>query len=900
MIDSKIPAWRRYLRFIRPNVQADIDEELGFHLTERIEELIAAGHTLDVARAQALDEFGDVTSVRAGLRQIDERVQSRSSRFESLAVVGREIRYSIRRLVRQPAFTVPAVVTLALGLASTAVVYSLLDAVVLRPLPYPNAEQLVSLSSPMPALKDRWGLARHQLFFYKQNARTIEDLALFRFNTVTVMGDGGVHAAERSAAAVVSASIFNVLGIRPLYGRLLTPEDNLSEPAAAVVLGFDYWMRRFGGDRAVLGRTMEIEGFPQQIVGILPAGANLPDQRVDLWVPDYIDPAMPARNNHVRGAIARLRAGLSAADAQRELAPLVRRMDEVFPEAYPNHWIERTGFTTAVVPLRDEVVGATVTRALWILFASVTILMLIAAANVTSLFIVRADARRREVALRAAIGARRGHLALHLMSEGVLVAFLAGALALVATVVSLRLFAVVATDQIPRLAEVHMSWRTAAVVAAAALTTGIAFGLIPLAQSQSDAAVLRESSRGLTLSRRRVAVRGALVVAQVALALVLLAGAGLMMRSFQKLRSTRLGFDPQSVTTLALSLPNAKYQNAQLASAFFKALSSRIGAVPGVQSVGFSALIPLTGKEGCTGVMTRQPSADGRREKCVSTSWASPGYFATIRNPVRGRAPDWTETENGLAGVVVTRALADVFWPGEDPIGRGVRCCTTGTEEYTVVGVADDVHDEGLDAPPMQAVYFPLVPKKGVPVEGVPTYMNLVVRAPTIGVPELSAIVQRLVSEIDPQVPIANPRSMDDVVGRSMAKRTFTLMLLAIAAAMALILSAVGLYGVISYVVGHRRGEIGIRMALGARASQVALMVVRQSMGLVSLGIVLGLAGAIATTRVLRALLFEVSPTDPVVLIVVSALLLLLAAVASFAPTRQAARTNPLEALRAD
>jgi predicted permease len=489
---------------------------------------------------------------------------------------------------------------------------------------------------------------------------------------------------------------------------------------------------------------------------------------------------------------------------------------------------------------------------------------------------------------------------LHHLSEGVVIALLAGSLAVTLAVVALRVLATIAPAGLPRLSEVGFGWQDGALVVAVAIVVGIILALIPLAHMRVDQSALREGSRGLTLSRRRVAVRGALVVGQVALAMVLLAGAGLLLRSFQKLRAVSLGFDPAGVTTMVVALPAARYREYERASAYWEQLALRLAAVPGVEKVGFSGGIPLTGKQGCTGVNTDRPSPTGRREACITNLQAAPGYFAAMKIRVRGHEPDWTEVHQRAGGAVVTRALAEVLWPGEDPIGKGIRCCRPGPPYYTVVGVADDVHDDGLDAPPLQAVYFPLVPIEGAPIEDLPLYMHLVVRAANIAPASLTTIVQRLAGELDPQVPVDNARSMDDVVARSMAKRTFTLMLLGVAASMALLLSAVGLYGVISYVVGNRRGEIGIRMALGASASRVARMVVLQSLTLVALGVGLGLVGAIAGTRVLQSLLFGVTPTDPMVLGAVTVLLLLLAVGASFAPTRRAVQVDPAEVMRAE
>lgn len=895
---AKTPAWRRYLRFLRPDVQGDIDDELRFHFDERIEALIAAGVSPSDARRQALTEFGDVPAVRENLRSIDERIFTRRTRLEDLMAFGQEVQHALRRLARAPGFTLPAVLALALGMAATTTVYALLDAVVLSPLPYPRADRLVSLSSPMPKIKDTWGIARHQLFYYKQNARALEDLALYRSSDATVTHGDDSQPAKRVQVANVSASIFSVLGIRPFVGRLLAADDNLSEMPQVVVLGYDLWLSRFGGDAAIVGRTIHVEGFPVQVVGVAEKGAGLPDQRIDLWVPDYVNPAMTAINNHTRAAVGLLRPGFTAADLERELAPLVLRMEEVFPSAYPNHWIRDSGFSTKVTTLRDEVVGATITRALWILFASVAIVLAIAAANVANLFIVRTDARRREVAVRSALGASRMQLAFHHVSEGIVVAVGAGLLATLLAATALRVVARMAPSGLPRVGEVGFGWSDVAFILTVSLVVGTLLGLLSLAYSRRDLSALRDGGRGLTLSRQRVLMRGALVAGQVALALVLLAGAALMFRSFQNLRSVRLGFDPAGVSTMVVSLPAAKYRTAEQASAFYEQLQLRLTNTPGIKSASVTSRIPLIGKEGCTGVIGEGARASGKPEACVTNLQSAPGYFETLGTTVRGRIPTWADLHSHSGAVVVTKALAELLWPGEDALGKGIRCCMPGAVYYRIVGIAEDVHDAGLDEPPMQGVYFPLEPIPDAHIEGQPLYMYLVIRAPSMSIASLTPIVQRILTDLDPDIPISDPESMMGVVGRSMAKRTFTLMLLAVAASMALLLSAVGLYGVISYVVGQRRNEIGIRMALGATSRDVARMVMRQSLTFVAIGVAIGLGSAVASTRVLQSLLFGVSPTDPLVLLAVSALLLVLGVVASFAPTRRATRVDPIETLR--
>ncbi|MEO7962282.1 MAG: ADOP family duplicated permease, partial [Gemmatimonadaceae bacterium] len=777
--------------------------------------------------------------------------------------------------------------------------YTLLDAVVISPLPYPHAEQLVSLASPMPKLHDTWGIARHQLFYYKKNAPSIEDMALYRSNNVTLMGDGSGHPSERVASASVSASVFNVLGTRPHLGRLLLPSDNLVRPEQVTVLGYDMWVSRFGADSSLIGRTIDVDGFPLQVVGVLQQGAHLPDQRVDLWLADYIDPAQAPMNNHVRSSIVRLAAGRTADDLRRELAPLVVRMEELFPQAYPNHWIRDSGFSTSVTPLQEEVVGATVTRALWILFGAVLILFLIAIANVGNLFLVRGESRQREVTLRAALGADRAHLAFHYLSDALLVSLIAGLVASVLVALGVRELAANAPAGLPRLGEVQATWASAALTIGVSLATGVVLALIPMFTMRADLTALRESGRRFTASRARLAARGALVIGQVALAVLLLDGAALMRQSFQRLRAVRLGFDPAAVTTMSLALPNATYRDFVSAATFQQQLASQLTQVSGITSVGFVTQLPLTGHSGCTGVHTDGRSAAGVREGCVSNMQVGPDYFATMRTALTGRAPTWRETLAG-DGVVVTHALATVLWPGVNPIGQGIRCCRPGADYYTVVGVAEDVYDAGLDSPPMQAVYFPMVEKQGVPIEAYPNYTVLVVRAPALTSSAIVSQVQRIVGTIDPHVPLAEVRTMDDVVSHSMARRTFTLMLLAVAASAALLLSAVGLYGVISYIVMQRRNEIGIRIALGARTSSVAMMVAGQSGRLVVVGLVLGIGASLAGARVLGALLFGVSPTDPRALAMVAILLTGVAALASFAPTLRAAGVDPSEALRAE
>ncbi|HZI40384.1 MAG TPA: FtsX-like permease family protein, partial [Gemmatimonadaceae bacterium] len=571
----------------------------------------------------------------------------------------------------------------------------------------------------------------------------------------------------------------------------------------------------------------------------------------------------------------------------------------VFPHVYTPQMMKATRFTTQVKSLRDDVVGTLVTKALWILFGAVSVVLLIAAANVANLFLVRIETRRLEVAVRSAIGASRRDLAWHYLAESLALAGCAALGALAIAWMGLRLLVTLAPSDLPRLDEVHLRWASVAFTIGSALAAGVMLGLLPSMRGTVDLTLLREGGRGATGSRRRLAARNVLVVAQMALALVLLAAAGLLVRSLRNLRDVQPGFDATNVMTMSLALPNGRYRTAALASNFFEQLSSRIRALPGVKAVGFGGALPLESSELCTGAVVDIPGPSGERGDCVQMMQVTPGYFETLRIPVRGRAPDWSETALGGASAVVSGAFADRFWPDRDAIGRGVKCCNGSPPFYRISGITGPVRTHGLDRSPGQVVYFPMIPFATNPgIEGLPIFMRMVVRTSGARTDAVVPAIRRVVTELDPQVPITDVVPMEQLLATSLARRSFTMMLLATAAALALILSAVGIYGVISYVVAQRRGEIGIRMALGARTRQVRGLVVRQSLSLAAVGVAIGLAAAMATTRVLGALLFGVSPTDPLVLAVATVLLMTLAALASYFPARRASQVDPVETLR--
>ena len=891
--------FRRVFRlpFTRTRLARVIDDELRFHIEERIREFEARGMTPDQARVEVMRRFGDYDSYSREAKRIDEATIRTLNRTEMLNTVLRELRHASATLLRSPSFSAIALVTLALGLGATTAIFTLLDRVVLRPLPYPNAERLVHVGTLWPGVRAdaEFALSRGQFFYFKDKSRTLANIGLYDTDMLPIPGDGS-HPAERVRTLFASTSLFSVLGIAPERGRLFTADEGIPRRRTVAVLSHGYWQRRFGGDEHIVGKRLVLgDSLGYDIIGVLPPGANVPDFKADIWIPNWLDPAQPPQNNHTHFAIALARPGVSTSAVAEELKRLQKQFEQAWPDVYPQKFLDRTGFVLNVSSLHERVVGSKIARALWILFGAVAFVLLIAAANVANLFLVRIDARRREVALRKALGAGNGQLAVHYLTESVLLALAAAAGAVVMGYMLLKVVVALAPEGLPRLEEISLDWRSVAFCTALAMLSAIVFGLLPLGSADADVNMLREGARGLTSSRGRNAARRTLVVAQVALAVALFSGAMLMAKSYSRLRDVRPGFDAAGVVSMSIQLPYARTRTVEQRSSFWRQLSDRIGVVPGVVGAGGTEQLPLIGQSGCSVVKTDVPDAP---VQCVPTTVVTPGYFAAMGIRVRGREPDWSLTESGIGPVVVSKAFADQFFGDRDPIGRGVKINSDRIPFFQIVGVAEDVRANGLQKPPVNAVYFPVVPPKALPAWEAGYGLAFVVRAPSMSTAQVFNAVRRAVQEIDPSVPVDEPLAMEIVVSRSMAQTSFTMMLLMISASIALLLSAVGLYGVVSYMVAHRRAEIGIRMALGARVGEVTTMVLSQSLALATMGIIGGVVIALLGTKLMQSLLFEVSANDPAVLALASVALVSVAALASFAPARRAARVDPVEALR--
>ncbi len=885
----------------------ELDDELRFHLDGRVEELMEREHLARPdAEREAQRRFGDYETYRREMQHIDLAMRQRRNRMEVVETLRRETRHALRSLSRAPSFSVITLVTLMLGLGAATAIFTMLDRVVLRPLPYANSDRLIHLGTRWPGLKPdlEFDISTFMYFRFRSAATTLERVGIYRSSALPLPAADGFDA-ERVATAATSASIFSVLGIHPELGETYTDDDGLPLTPAVAVLSHELWMRRFGGDRSIIGRSIDVGAASVRVIGVLPAGARLPDATPQLWLPDHLIASDHARNAHTYRGVALMKRGVTPQQAGAELTTLVSQIVADNPDAYSDQFMKKTGFGFFVRPLRDEIVGPRVARVMWITFASVAIVLLIAAANVANLFLVRIEARRRDTAVRTALGAGRVQLAVHHLAESctLAIAAAAGALALAAGL--LRVALALAPSTLPRLDEVHLDWRSAVFCVATSVVAGIVFGLLPLVRSGLDLGALRDGGRSLTSSRARHAARQTLIVSQMALAAVLLASAGLMLRSFENLHAVRPGFDANGVVVLRISLPQRRYHLDVESAAFWHELARGIEALPGVQSVGGAETVPLEGnQDGCTALTAPEsPLEESQRSACLPEMTVLPGFFRAMRIPVAGHEPDWSDDERGAGSMVVSRAFAERIWPGESAIGKTLIYSVRRPLVFTVTGVAEDVHGNGLQRPPTQMAYFPITaPAVAPPVpfsDMNANYQNIVVRSSRADWASVAADVRKIVTRLDPQVPVASIESMPQIVARSIAETSFTMTLMLLSAFIALTLSAVGIYGVISYIVGQRRAEIGIRMALGAQARDVSEMVVGQSAKLAAMGIGIGVLAALGSARLLRSLLFDVSPSDPLVLVASCAVLVVVTLAASVGPARRATRIDPVEAMRA-
>jgi putative ABC transport system permease protein len=810
-----------------------------------------------------------------------------------------DLRYAVRTLVKRPGFAAVTILTLALGIGANTAIFSVVNAVLLRPLPFPSPERLVMVWETAPGNETR-SVAPGNLTDWRGQSRIFEQVAGYSDSNFNLTGGAEP---ERLAGATVSENFFAALGVAAARGRTFSTEDAARPGERVAILSDGLWRRRFGSDANLLGRNITLDGKSYTVVGVMPPGFHLP-ATAELWalgergvpVPPSLAAQFPDsdfashRDAHFVSVVARLKPGATLEQAQAEMSAIAQRLEQEYPET-------NSGLGVNVIPLHQQVVGRTQTM-LWLLVGAVSLVLLIACANVANLLLARTAQREREIAIRMALGAGRLRLIRQTLTESLLLSVVGGAVGLLVALWGVDLFVSLSPGDIPRLGEVGVDARLLGFALVISLVTGIGFGLLPALQSSrlDLNASLKEGGTKATEGRRRRRTRSLLVVSEIALAQVLLVGAGLLLTSFLRLQSVDPGFNPEQLLTARVALSLTEYSDRSRRAAFYEEALRRLHTVPGVHSAAMVMNLPLSGSTMNRGFRIEGQAAP-RADEDVTMDYqvVSPGYFSTMHIPVvRGRALTEADDERAQRVVVINERLARRYWPGADPTGRRLAIGDPSKEESwrTIVGVVGDVHHAGLSQPPFPGAYVPYRQDSESW-----SRMSFVVRA--AGDPaNLAAAVRREFLAIDANQPISHVQPMKELMSASVMRTRFVSTLVSLLALISLALAAVGIYGLMSFSVSERTQEIGIRMALGARTRDILKMVFKQGMTLTLSGVGLGLAAAFALTRVMSSLLYGVSATDPVTFVGISLLLAAVALLACYVPARRATRVDPMVALR--
>ncbi|MGH7468166.1 MAG: ABC transporter permease [Longimicrobiales bacterium] len=898
-MDSRSARWatRLYGRVLRllptdvyhayaPEMSQDFRE-----LTERARRSAGVAGMLMVLLRSVLDVVWRAVLERRQLEAaeyVSERV--RLPVGERMSIFGQELRLAARGMLKRPGFTLVTVLTLALGIGANTAIFAVVNAALIRPLPYPESERVVWLLHHAPGLnlpdmENSPGTFR----LYRTYAKSFSSLASLQIGQRNLTGSGEP---ARVTVLEASPSLFDVLRLQPVLGRRLREDDAQPGAPAVALLTHRGWQTRFAGSRTVVGRTVQLDGATREIVGVLPKAFTHPDPETEVLIPMVRDPNAPF-GAFGMGGMARLAPGVTLAQAQQEVSSIQSRIPELYPDVRPE-FLKNAGWRASIQTMRDRLVSDAET-ALWVVLGTVGFLLLVACASVANLFLVRAESRHREVGVRIALGATRRRVAATFLSESLVVGLAGGVWGVLLAALGVRALVDAGPAQLPRLHEVNIDLRVVLFALAVSLTASILFAILPLPQLlRRPLHGLVRGGRGHTGGRERQRVRKTLIVAQIALAVVLVTGSGLMLRSFQRLRAVDPGFQPEGVLTIGVSL---REPDKVIAAASYHRMLAEVRALPGVQHAGATNSLPLRsdGLNGSSFNIESKPRAEGALPPVGMFAAISENYLQAIGTRLlQGRGIERADLELKRAVVLVDESFARSFLGGK-AIGERIRFGSDSTW-LEIVGVVDDVHMFGLREPHRPMAYLPMTTS----LSSVQTaFMNIVIRT-SADPSSLAGPARAAIKRAAPNTPITTTRTMQDVTNESMAETSFTMTVLLIAAIVALLLGAIGLYGVISFVVTQRTSEIGVRIALGAVPHEVRTMVLRQGIVLGSFGVAVGLLAAAALTRVLESLLFQIDSRDPLTFSLVPAVMLTVSALAVYWPARRASAVSPLQALRGD
>jgi predicted permease len=901
--------WRNLLH--RDRMDREWREEMETHLQMLADSFAAQGLTAQESRAAALRQAGNLTARGEEIYRMNG--------IQWLDSISGDVRYALRGLRKQPSFSAIAVLTLALGIGANTAVFSVVNSVLLKPLSFPHPEELVDLGLVAPGaggvLSSRGlGLSTSMYFTYAEQNRSFQSMGVWTSRAVTITGVGEP---EQIFANVISDGLLQTLGVQPQIGRPFTAADQVPGANGTVLLSGGYWQRRFGGDRSVIGRKILVDAVPCEIVGVMPMSFRIADTPADIILPMRLDRRQAILEGFYLASIARLKPGVSIARANADitrLLPIWARSWASDPGGVPGDggfaeqlFLSSWRIGANIRPLRESVVG-NIRSVLWVVMGTLAIVMLIACANVANLLLVRADGRQSELALRAALGAGWTRIVRQLLVESLLLGAAGGALGVAIAYGGLRLLVHKGPANLPRLSEIGLDSHALAFCAIVSIVSGLFFGLIPALRYAGPGVslVVRDSGRTMSSSRDRHRARSTLVVVQVSLALVLLISSGLMIRTFQAMRTVRPGFErPEAVQTFRVIVPPTLVPKDEGVTRIEQAIADKLASLPGVSSVGFASALPMDGTHpNWDGILKEgQSYAQGSRPPMRLYVNVSPGLFDSLGIKIEaGRDLTWTDIYNGRKFVLVSENLARELWgSAQAAVGKRVRA-NDGDVWREIVGVVENVRHTGAQEPAPAVGYWPIFWQLHYP----PALMvatraaAFTVRTDRAGSGALLNEIRQAVWSVNAALPVANPETMRAIVDRSMARTSFTLVMLAIAGAMAMLLGLIGIYGVIAYAVSQRTREIGIRLALGARPADVRLMFVRYGVGLCALGIWVGIGAAAVLTPLMKSLLYGVAPVDPMTFTAVPATLLLATLAASYLPARRVSAVDPVTCMKAE